>query len=292
MNIKRKSYLIRILFILPALIPFVILVIYPFLSSIFYSLTEWDGLNKANFIGLANFERLFIDPDFIGSIRNTLFYCVFGLLVSNTGSLLLAMCLHRQLPGRDFLRVVFYMPAVLSLMVVSVIWSIILNYEGAFNYFLAILGQDINNRIDWIANFNTSKWSLSLIMTWCGLGSGSVFYLAGLNSIPAEIYESSAIDGASGFLKFRKITLPLLMPSITIVTFLNLVSSLKVFDLPYIMTAGAGGATTSMAMVVYTLAFRNGTYGYATAAGFVLFVFVSVVSFLQVTFTRKKEVEY
>jgi raffinose/stachyose/melibiose transport system permease protein len=292
MNMNKKLYILRLLFIAPTLFFFAIFVVYPFIGSIYFSLTEWDGLNKSIFIGFANFERLFADRDFIGAIWNTVFYSVFSLLACNIGSLLLALCLNMKLRGTGYLRTIFYLPAVLSLTVVSVIWSIILNYDGSFNFFLSQLGFATDNRVDWIANYNIAKWTLSFIMLWGGMGYSAVFYLAGLGSIPNEIYESSTIDGAGGFIKLRFITLPLLMPSITIVTFLNLVGSLKVFDLPYIMTNGGGGATTSMAMQVYVLAFRNGTYGYATAAGVVLFIFVSIISFTQVIFTRKREVQY
>jgi raffinose/stachyose/melibiose transport system permease protein len=293
MNINKKLYISRLLFTVPALFFLLIFVIYPFVASLFYSLTEWDGLNEPVFIGFENFVRLFNDPDFIGSIGNTVFYCVFSLLATNIGSLILALCLNMKVRGAESLRTIFYLPAVLSLAAVSVIWSIIMNYHGSFNFFLSQLGLvAADNKIDWIGNYNLSRWTISVIMLWSVLGYYSVFYLAGLRSIPNDIYEASSIDGAQGLKMFRFITLPLLMPSITVVTFLNLVISLKLFDLPYIMTNGGGGATTSMAMQVYVLAFRNGTFGYATAAGIVLFVFVSVISFTQVIFTRKKEVQY
>lgn len=291
MKYQKKSFITRIIFVFPALFLFSIFALYPFLSSIVYSFTSWDGVNKGVFIGLDNYSRLFSDPDYYNGIKNTLVFCFFSVIIGNTCAILLALLLNRKMPGRGALRTIFYMPVVMSLMVVSLIWSIILNYDGAFNFLLNAIGLS-DSITDWLGDYKTSIWAMNIILQWLSIGSGVVYYLAGLNSIPDEIYEASDIDGAKGWIRFTRITLPLLMPAITIVTFLALAGSLKLFDLPYILTGGGGGATTTMAMHVYTSAFVSNNFGYATAAGIVLFVFVCIVSLFQVTFTRKREVEY
>ena len=291
MNLNKKNLMIRITFLIPALFFFSVFVIFPFLQSIYYSFTDWDGISKPLFIGLKNFYRLFSDNSFIEAIKNTLIFCITSLLIGNPLSLLLALFLNRKIRGIGILRTIFYLPAVISLMVVSLTWSIILNYDGVINYFLKTIGLG-GLMQDWISNIGTSLASLIFIMMWGGIGVGAVYYLAGLQSIPQEINESAAVDGATGWSKFKFITLPLLMPSITIVTFLNLVGSLKTFDLPFIMTNGGGGTTSTIALKVYQFAFANNNFGYSTAGGLILFIFVSLVSFLQVKYTRSREVEY
>lgn len=291
MHSNKKNLIIRITFIIPALFFFFVFVIFPFLQSIYYSFTDWDGVSKPMFVGLKNFHRLFTDTSFIEAIKNTLIFCGTSILIGNPLSLLLALFLSRKIRGIGILRTIFYLPAVISLMVVSLTWSIILNYDGVINYCLKTIGLGAYIQ-DWISNLSTSLASIVFIMMWGGIGVGAVYYLAGLQSIPEEINESAAIDGAEGWSKFKGITLPLLMPSITIVTFLNLVGSLKIFDLPFIMTNGGGGTTSTIALKVYQFAFANSTFGYSTAGGLILFIFVSIVSFSQVMYTRSREVEY
>lgn len=275
----------------PALLLFVVFVIYPFVHSFYYSLTRWDGLSAPEFIGLANFRNLMSDSAFIQAIRNTATVAVVSLIVGNSLSMLLAVLLNRNTRATGLLRTMYYLPAVLSLIVISVLWSIILNYDGVLNLVLQNLGLGAYI-LDWIGDYETALGSVILIMIWQGLGGGAIFYLAGLQSIPKEVYESAQIDGVKAWSNFRFITLPLIMPSVTIVTFLNITGSLKLFDLPYILNNGGGGSTTTIAMHVYKNAFGNAAEGYAIAGGIVLFVFVAVVSFLQVTITKRREVEF
>jgi len=291
MSSKTKDYLQRCTFLIPSVVLFSVFVIYPFVGGLYYSFTQWDGLSSPLFIGLENYKRLFDDSGFHAALINTLIFCASIMLVGNPVALLLAILLNRPMKGVGILRTIYYLPAVLSLMVVSIVWSTILGYNGALNEILKILGAGGIIR-DWISDFTFALPTQILITIWGGTGYSAVIYLAGLQSIPKELYESGDVDGVNAWEKFRYITLPMLMPSVTVVTFLCLSGGLKVFDLPYLMThGGPGDATVTLAMKVYTLAFADMKYGYATAASIVLFVLTMAASILQINITRSKEIE-
>ena len=277
-------------YVFPALFLFILFTYYPFISGIYYSFTDWNGIT-AHFTGFKNYIDLFQDRSLIKAAQNTLFISFFGLLIGNPLAFLLALALNRPFKTRNMLRTLFYLPAIISLVVVSMIWGNILQYDGAVNTLLNALGLE-RFVIDWLGNLNTSFYMLILISVWQGTGYGAVIYLAGLQSIPTELYEAGKIDGAHGWKSLRHITIPLLMPTVTIVTFLNLVGSLKFFDIPFVLTnGGPGQATSTLALVIYNFAFRNGTFGYATAAGLLFMILIVIITSIQLSLTRRREVE-
>lgn len=287
----KKNRLVEWLFVAPALIPFLVLIVWPFISSLYYSLTRWNGITSPVFIGLDNFARLFREASFVAALTNTLVFALAGLLLSNVLSLLLALALFRAGKAQAVLRTIFYLPGVVSFVTMAIVWSSIYHYNGPINEILAGLGLDSWTR-EWLGNFDTVMPALILIMVWGGVGFGVVVFLAGLNSIPTELYEAADLDGAGALAKFRHVTLPLLMSSITIVTFLGLTTSLKIFDLPFLMTnGGPGDSSSTLAMLIYKQAFSYSNYGYASAGGIVLFVLVAAISMLQIRATRGKEVQ-
>ncbi|WP_219834590.1 carbohydrate ABC transporter permease [Paenibacillus sp. R14(2021)] len=291
-NHMRSSYLHALVFVLPALVIFLTFVYYPFLSSLYYSFTLWDGINKPVFIGFQNYRDLFHDTLVRHAALNTLYIVVFCAIINNPLSLFLALLLHKPLKMKSFLRTAFYIPVILSMVVVSVIWGNLLQYEGVVNAVIEKLGMGALLH-DWLGELSTALIAVILINVWYATGYGAVIYLAGLASIPTEIYEAALIDRAEGWTKFRHITLPLIMPSVTICTFLGMVGSLKFFDLPYVLTnGGPGDATSTLALVIYDFAFKNGTFGYATAAGILFMVLILLLTTVQLRYTRRREVEY
>lgn len=287
----KKNRLVEWLFVAPALIPFLVLIVWPFISSLYYSLTRWNGITSPVFIGLDNFARLFREASFVAALTNTLLFALAGLLLSNVLSLLLALALFRAGKAQAVLRTIFYLPGVVSFVTMAVVWSSIYHYSGPINEILVGLGLESWTR-EWLGNFDTVMPALILIMVWGGAGFGVVVFLAGLNSIPSELYEAADLDGAGPLAKFRHVTLPLLMSSITIVTFLGLTTSLKIFDLPFLMTnGGPGDSSNTLAMLIYKQAFSYSNYGYASAGGIVLFVLVAAISLLQIRATRGREVQ-
>lgn len=280
-----------ILFVLPATFLFSLFVYYPFLQSVYYSFTQWDSIRPPKFIGLDNYSFLLEDSKMKKGLMNTLQMTVFGIVVQNTLALLLAVLLNRTFRSGVFLRTAFYLPVVVSLVVTSVVWGNLLQYDGLLNLLLEKLGLGGQVK-DWLGNVQTAFPAIILLTQWQALGYCALIYLAGLQSIPADVYEASTIDGAGRFKQFIHITIPLLMPVITIVLFLTIVGGLKLFDIPYVMTGGGPGhASYTITLAIYNAAFRDGAYGYATAAGIVLMVFITIVTLVQLRLTRKREVD-
>lgn len=227
----------------------------------------------------------------IAAAGNTFKMALFGLFIQNPLAIWIAVLLNRKFVTGYFLRAAIFFPVIISLVVLSVVWSQILSYEGTLNMVLSHLGLEHWIR-DWLGDTSTVFPTIILLTQWQGLGYCVIFYLAGLQSIPAELYEAARIDGAGAVQRFRKITLPLLMPTITIVTFLIIVGGLKLFDIPYILTSGGPGTSSyTLALAIYNAAFRENNAGYSIAAGVVLMLIILVVTFIQLQITRRKEVE-
>ncbi|MFC5402548.1 carbohydrate ABC transporter permease [Cohnella soli] len=285
------DYLQRIVFLLPVAFLIGVFVAYPFMSSIYYSFTDWDGLSQAKFIGLDNYKYLFHDLSFLHSLKNIAFFTLGAVFLLNPLSLALGMALNSSIRGKSLLRTVFYLPSIISLIVISNIWVIILAYDGILNKVMEEIGLGTLT-LDWLGDYDRTPWVILFIILWQGLGNSAVFYIAGLQSIPTEIYEAADIDGATPLSRFWNITVPLLMPTVTIVTFFQLSGMLKLFDLPLIMTKGGpGDVTLTPTMLIYNQVYQASTAGYATTTGVVVMIIIVAVSAVQLKLTRSREVE-
>jgi raffinose/stachyose/melibiose transport system permease protein len=289
---KNKNGLIDIIFLLPALIIFTVIVYYPLISSFRYSLTDWTFLGgNYNFIGFKNFIEIFRNDLVIAGIKNTSIFVLYCTFLGNTLALLLAIILDKNMKFKNYLKTVFYIPCLISTIIVSAVFGDILQYHGILNELFNKLGLSFLVN-DWFSNIKTALPMLIGLNSWQFVGYGSIIYLAGLQTIPNEYYEAAKIDGAGGFEIFKQITLPLLMPSITIMTFMSITGGFKLFDIPYVMTNGGPGmATETMCTAIYRLAFSQRRFGLATAVSVVFFFAIAIFSVLQVNFTRKKEVQ-
>ncbi|WP_391572354.1 carbohydrate ABC transporter permease [Cohnella sp.] len=278
-------------FILPATALFLAFVYYPFASSLYYSFTEWDSIRPAKFIGLDNYAFLLEDSKMLQAAKNTLWVTLFGIVVQNPLSLLLAVLLNRPFRTKILLRVAFYLPVVVSLVVTSIVWGQILQYDGLLNGLLERMGLQAWER-DWLGDTRSVFPTLIALTQWQGLGYCAVIYLAGLQAIPQDLYEAAKMDGAKAVNRFVHVTLPMLMPATTIVVFLTIVGGLKMFDIPYVLTGGGPGSSSyTLTLAIYNAAFRENTYGYAIAGGIVLMIFIMAVTLLQLRIMRRKEVE-
>lgn len=291
MALNRRRIWMGIVFLLPALAIFLTFFYYPFLQSAYYSFTRWNGIGKADYIGWDNYRNLFKDPHMTDGLWNSLKMAVFGIVVQNPIALLVAVLLNRQFRTRAFIRTAIYFPVIVSLVVASVVWGQLLQYDGFINAVLGKMGLESITQ-DWLGTLKTSFPAIILLSQWQAIGYCAIIYLAGLQSIPQDMYEAAEIEGARGFSLFRRITLPMLMPAVTIVLFLTVVGALKLFDLPYILTNGGPGTSSyTLFLAVYNAAFRDNNFGYATAGGILLSVFIIIVSAVQLSITRKREVE-
>jgi raffinose/stachyose/melibiose transport system permease protein len=289
-----RRFRVQFLFLLPALAIFTAFVIYPLLGSIYYSLTDWDGLSPdLHFVGLANFQQLVSDPSVLIDVRNTLVFAAGVMVLQNGLGLLLALILDGFLRRLSFLRVLFLMPAMFSALAIGYTWSYIYSpVFGFLNAFLERIGLSAWQQ-DWLGNPHLVLPSLISTNSWEFLGFSMVIFLAGLQAVPAELYESANIDGTSGWQRFRHITFPLIAPAITINVVLTLIGSMKTFDLIFVMTnGGPNNASESLALRIYNEAFNLNHFGYATAVGIVMTLFILVLSVVNLRFLRKREVEF
>lgn len=249
------------------------------------------GYSSIKFIGLKNFIDIFSnDQRFPRVMGFTLFFTFFNVLFINIFGLLIALLLDTKLKTKTILRTMFFMPNVLSLIIVAFVWSFI--YKEVFSFAYSITHIPLFN-LSWLGDPKVAPFSVIITSVWQGMGYIMVIYLAGLQSIPKDIMEVAEIDGASGLKKFFYITLPLLMPAMTVSFFITLTNSLKTFEIMLALTnGGPGSATESYVLNIYNDAFAKNLFGYATAKGIILFLIIMFVTVFQLTIMKKKEVEY
>lgn len=293
MKNSKKEYLWAVLMVLPALILFSAFIYYPLIKSLLYSVTDWNGQNlNYSFVGGANFAEMFKDKDIVKALYNTLYFSVVISVISAVVQIYLAIQLTGRLKGTHFVRTLVYIPCVISGIIVAITWTHIFQYIGVINKIMGMLGTEALTR-DWLGDAGIVKNVISFVHMWQWMGYGTVIYITGLRAIPADIYEAAEIDGVSKFAKFFKITLPLLMPAVTINFFLSITGTLKIFDAPFTMTNGGPmNASSTVTMAIFNTAFKYNRFGLSSAIGLVFFAFIAILSITQLVLTRRKEVEY
>ena len=280
------------LLVAPGYLIYTIFMIIPLGMCFFYSFTNWDGISKKfKMIGFKNFVRLFADADFYNALKVTLIITVITVLIYNVLGVLLAVILNRKNRVCAFTKSAIFVPTVLSSVVVAFIWSYIMQTDGGvINILLGALGL---SPIDFYATPLRTIVMISIIISWNGLGLFLVIYVATLNTIPTELMEAAEVDGANGVQRFFKITLPLMMPGITINSILSMAGGLKQYDHVKVITGGGpGGATQTITLLSVEKAFEYNRRGYSSAIILVLFILIVIVSALQLSITKRREVKY
>lgn len=279
------------LFTLPVLICIVVAFYIPFAMTIRYSLTKWNGISKhPAFVGLDNFKQIFMgDSNFANAGWFTVKYAFLYILLVNVLAIALALVMDMKLKTSSWLRAAFFIPYILSLVIVGFIWKFI--FMQGFSSFSESTGWGIFD-LSWLGTPGLAFVSILLVSIWQSIGFYMVIYIAGLQSIPDDLKEAATVDGAGPFRRFWNITLPLLAPSVTISVFMALTNSIKVFDVILSLTGGGpGGTTYSIAYDIYRDTFQNNLYGYGTAKALILFVAVLIVTIIQLAFFKRREVE-
>jgi raffinose/stachyose/melibiose transport system permease protein len=273
---------------LPALVLMVTTIYLSTATGAFYAFTDWTGAGPFNFVGLANFTRVFQTEELLGALINTL-VLAFGFLVfTNVFGLLFALALNRTLKTRYLLRTLIFMPVVLSPVAVSFIWKFIFSFDGALNQFLGSIGLK-SLQTDWLASPKLALACVLVVMVWQNIGFVMVTYLAGLATVPPELEEAAALDGAGPWRRFRSVTLPLIQPSLAIATTLTLIQGLRVFDQVLALTGGGpAGATETLASEVYKETFTYNSFGSGAAMALLLTVLILIFSIIQQYATRDR----
>lgn len=280
-------------FTYPAIIIFAIFYCIPIIASFIMSFTNWNikRISEPKFVGLKNFSRLFQDDYFLLALKNTVLFAVVTTLGIVILGLLLALLLNSAIKGKTFLRTCFYLPAVLSLIVVGIMFKAVFKLDGGIlNQILTAVGLE-NLVRDWLGDGKTAMWAIIFVQIWKWSGFAMTIYLAGLQGISKDYYEAATIDGAGTWQKFKNITLPLLAPAFTVVITMNTIGGFKVFEQVYVMTNGGPGNATQVLNTYIYKEFSKGTLGRSSAASLLLFLMISVVAILVNRALTKREVE-
>lgn len=287
---KKRSRIMN-LFYVPAIILFVIFVIYPLIKGVQLSFTNWNGYSQTyKMVGLENYTRMLSDQNVHRAFINTIVYGVGSTLLQNVLGLGLALLLNQKFRGRAFTRTLVYLPVMIAPLIMGYVMYFFFSFDnGALNDVIGIFGKA---PVDWLANGTAGVIIMTLVNSLQFVGISMVIYLAGLQGIPDMYYEAAAMDGVKPMQRFRYITLPLLTPAISSSVTINLIGGLKLFDIIMALTSGGPGYDThSLSTLVHRTYFGSENAGYASAIGLISFLLIMVLSNIVVKYLEKKEVE-
>ncbi|MBW5445736.1 ABC transporter permease subunit [Cohnella sp. CFH 77786] len=281
-------------FTVPALLFYTAIVFVPILFSIYYSFFSWDAISPRKYVGLDNFVRMFTKDDvFVTSVKNMLFLTVTSIVFQQVLGFMLAVFITSRIKGKEFFKNVYFFPAVISSVAVGMLWTFIYDPGiGLLNGFLGLIGLG-SLQHQWLYEPATAMWAITTVVSWQYVGYTMILYVAAIQNVPGEIFESARIDGAVGWRLVRTMTIPLVRPIIKVSTVLITIGSLKFFDLVFVMTRGGpADSTTVLALHMYSRSFSQLEYGYGDALAVVLLAMCLAATMIIHAIFRKSEVEY
>lgn len=276
---------------LPSFTVVFLFILYPFFNGIQLSFTNWNGFSQDyDFVGFDQYKRLFADPTTWLVVKNTLLYGIGSTIFQNALGLLYALLLNQSIKMKAFTRTIIYLPVIISPLIMGYIWYFFFAFQGgALNDALQFFGFE---KINALGNPEMNTWIIVFVNTYQFVGIAMIIYLAGLQSISKDYYEAAQIDGASSFQQFKNITLPMLMPSITINVVVNIIGGLKLFDVIVALTGGGpGNASQSMSTFMYDLYFKRQDAGYAATQGVFMAFIILILSLSALIYFKRKEIE-
>ena len=279
-RLERRNLLNGLAFVSPWIVGFLAFTLYPLVASLFYSFCDYDAMSAPVWVGGLNYREMVADRVFWKSLYNTLFYAAFALPLGLVMSLLTAVLLNQSVRGRSVYRAIFFLPSLIPVAASSMLWIWILNGNfGLLNYALRALG--VHHPQQWLADPAWTKPSLVLMSLW-GIGHAVVIYLASLQDVPRQLYESAELDGAGAWAKLRHVTLPMISPVIYFNLIMGIIGSLQVFSQAFIMLGGGGPQRSALfyAVYLYQNAFEYGQMGYACAMAWLLFALILFLTWL------------
>ena len=275
-------------FYLPAFIIFFVFFLYPTITSFYYGFTRWT-LFEAEWIGLENYKQFFSEPALTKGLTNTLIYGVVTSGLKVVLGMLLAVLLTSSVLGKAFMRSVVFFPVLVSTIGIGLTFVVLMEPdEGLINEMLAVVGIEGPK---WLVNPNLALLSVALVDVWKGVGLATVIYIAGIVSIPSELYDAAKVDGASAWNNFRHVILPLARPATTTVIILSLIGGLRSFELIWAMTGGGPGFSSDVIASVIYKQYQAGFYGLSTAGNVVLFILVTAIILPLFTWLNRREVQ-
>lgn len=288
---KNKKMLL--LFLLPAVILVVFLIFLPVILNVYYSLFKWTAYSKTmEFVGLKYYEKLFTDINVWNAFLNNVKYAVVSIIFQVGLGLIIAHLLNIAASRRfaSATRVIIFIPAVISLTAIGLLWVIAYSPSiGFINPLLEKIGLGVFAH-DWLGDSKTAMWAVIMVSQWQYTGELVMLYTVGLQSVPTEVYESAKIDGAGGIQTFFKITVPMIKSTILMNTTITIIGAFMVFDEVYVMTSGGPGKSTEvLATMMYKTGFRMDNMGYASSIGVLLFVITFIFSFIELKMYKVKE---
>lgn len=277
------------IFLIPFIAFFSVFRLGPIVYSFYMSFTKWNGVNFIGFVGFENYISVFRDARFWKATSNTFYFVVvYNVLMISLAILAAVMVDIKSLRGKKFFRSAFFLPITMSLPVVAFVFDLLLSRYGLFNFVLGKLGFSANHR--WLADVKLAMWSIIIMRLWRGWGYYSAYFLAGLKSIPQNVYEAAKIDGATSWSSFFYVTLPLLRPMLIFVAIMSTILSFQLFDEPWILTQGGpADATLTLQIYLYQNAFLFGRLGQGAAISYLMTLMMMAVSVLYVRFIGGKE---
>ena len=277
------------IFTVPATVLYCIFFIYPIAIGIMYSFTDWNGLAKDfKFIGLANYIEAFTNKRFQNAVLFNIKFTILAVILVVGISLILALIFNSDIRLKSFFRGIFFFPAVLGMVVVGLIFNEI------FYRVVPVIGKAMN--ISWLstnilASKSTAMYGVLIVHVWLAVAMATVMLLAGLQSTPMELYEAAELDGANKWQRFRYITMPFLLPVLSVVLILQIKNGLTVYDIIVALTnGGPGGATESLSILIYNHGFKEVKFSYAIAEAIILTIVICAISFVQTSISNKKKV--
>ena len=289
-GLRREQTLTYAAFILPGFAIYCVFLIFPILLGVYYSLMDWNGISPHyDFVGLKNYQSLLTDKKFRAALVFNLRYTVMLVIGIVVISVILALLLNRQFKGRGFFRTLYFLPAVLSMLTVSLV------FKQIFFYVLPAMGKALGIAAlstNILASKQLAIYGLLFVHLWQGVALPTLLFLAGLQTIPSELYEAAAIDGANAWQQFKSITVAYLIPTLSVVLVLVVKQGLMVFDYVKSMTGGGPGTVTqSIALLIYTNGFERNKYSYSIAQAIATGLLIAAISFVQIQLSNRKKVE-
>lgn len=288
---RSRRPLVPLWFLVPGLLIYGVVVVYPSISGAYYAFTEWNGGPDVYFVGGRNFAELLHDERALAALGNTLVLSVSVVILQTVLGLLLALALNSAIKSRNMMRTLFFAPMLLPPIAIGVLWQFMYSRGGPIDSVLA--GVGLGSLIQsWLGSSAIALWSVIGTIVWQHIGLSMVIYLAALQGVPEELHEAAALDGAGALRRFWSVTRPLLGQATTIVLALTMIGGLKLFDQVFVMTGGGPGyATETLSLLMYREAFVLGHYGYGSAIALVLTMIVAAIVFVQISATRRAEVD-